>query len=216
MKTVALLALAAITGSLLQLETTMRIEAGGKTVGSLTYRYELTEDGITTQIDASYDGGEGEKVGVVDIWTYDKAGKPVSLKRTTTTPGESEFLEEVTFEDGAANWKGSYEGESETESFEVPEGGEIADPSIYWFVNVVPKPGEEAKYWTFDIDEMDWVESKTVYVGMEEIEFGGEKVRAHKVVVDDTFTIYVDDKGLPYRMIDEEDEDDIVTYERTG
>jgi hypothetical protein len=104
------------------------------------------------------------------------------------------------------------DGKTTTTKHPYPKTGTIkADPDL-WFLTVRPKAGEKHTHWVFDNGKMEWKQITRSYAGEKTIIFKGKSVKAHLMTSDEA-DIWVDDKGIPYKM-ELKQEGTIVLFER--
>ena len=174
----------------------------GKAVGKVTYiRQIVPGTGMSRTLVFQVEEAD-RKYTIKELRTYRHDGRPIKVERTYTEDGK-ELKVTVAYDDNVANVTYSQGGESDTDSIAlIEEDATTADPSAYWFLNATPKKGDRIVFWEYDIDEVEWVERTVTYHGLADLKVGEEIVRAHRISVGKEVNIYIDDRGMPYKMTD--------------
>lgn len=180
--------------------TKMVLKAAGTELGSATFDISLMPNGgIKTIQDIEVSAG-GQTLSYKDVSIYDKTGRPLSTEETQVQAGKTQVVA-VTYGPKAATVVVTANGKSTTKTLPNPKDGSIASPSEFWFVRDRPKKGTVDASYSVDPKTRTWTLEKTKYVGDDTLTVLGKKVTAHKITVDNRGTIWLDDKGNPYKIL---------------
>ncbi|MCW5943455.1 MAG: hypothetical protein KIS66_14580 [Fimbriimonadaceae bacterium] len=176
----------------------MRVLSQGVEVGTARISQKLLPDG-GKQVNLNMDLKNGPtKVVVRQTSSYDAKGVAThKFQETIVTPGPVRTTVIATLSDREAKVAVDKGGKSESRTVPAPKDAPRDDPSEFWFIRDVPRPGTKVSRYRFDMGSLDWKLLEVEYLGPREVAVGGKKVRTHAIKASDG-TFYVDEKGLPY------------------
>ncbi len=90
-------------------------------------------------------------------------------------------------------------GQTTSKTVPYPKTGSIKTPSNAWFLKFKPKVGTTFTGWTLNDQTYKWEQETTTYTGDQEILVAGKTVKAH-LITHTKGRMYLDDKGVPYRI----------------
>lgn len=176
----------------------LRVLSQGVEVGTARASQKLLPDG-GKQVNLNMDLKNGPtKVVVRQTSTYDAKGVAThKFLETIVTPGPTRTSIIATLSDAEAKVAVDRGGKSESKTVPAPKDAPRDDPSEFWFIRDVPRPGTRVSRYRFDMSALEWKLMEIEYLGPKEIVVGGKKVRAHAIKASDG-SFYLDEKGLPY------------------
>lgn len=176
----------------------LRVLSQGVEVGTARASQKLLPDG-GKQVNLNMELKNGPtKVVVRQTSSYDLKGIAThKFLETIVTPGPTRTTIIATLSDTEAKVAVDRGGKSESKTVPAPKDAPRDDPSEFWFIRDVPRPGTRIARYRFDTSQLEWKLTEIEYVGPREITVGGKKVRAHVIKASDG-TFYLDEKGLPY------------------
>lgn len=186
---------------------TYRVTIAGQELGTAKLSYKLMPDGgLTTNLEMNLNAN-GLKIGMVSTDTIRADGTPVKRLTTQDMPQDRETIS-VEYGKSGVTVKKTLNGKTTTQVVKYPQGS-IKSVSDFWFVKVTPKPGDTDTSMAFRTKEMKWEKSDERYVGLKNITVKGKTVRAH-FQTSKSADVYMDSKGLPYRVVLKEAGNEII------
>jgi hypothetical protein len=172
----------------------LTLEGGGQGEARLT-QSKRPEGGKIVRLVATLKRGNAT-LEIKSESTFDVMGNPVRKSQGYGPPGRAPLHETiVTFDTEGANVVVRDKGAPKASK--VPLGPKFnrTNAAETWFIKVQPKPGDLAKAWTFDPDNLEWVLTQTTYVGPVE---GGHLLRITRR--DKKSEAVLDRAGTPVRI----------------
>jgi|GEM_PF-3007908 len=90
-------------------------------------------------------------------------------------------------------------GKTTSKTYPYPKTGTVKSPSNSWFLVFKPKVGTSYTSWSLNDDTHQWEKETTTYTGDQNITVGGKSIKAH-LITHTKGKLYVDEKGIPYRI----------------
>jgi hypothetical protein len=188
--------------SLYAQEVKFRVSIQGQEMGEASIGYKRLTDAMRMTFEmrlqmpggnATFKGDETLRLDGTPIKTI-QAEEGGGNKRTTIEEFTSKGLVVTRVENGKKTVK----------TYPFPKGKNLKSVSTLWFFVRKPAAGAKDVSYSFSASKEKWEQSVETYVGPREITIQGKRVKAHLIQSKET-SIWVDDKGFPYRMdIDQE------------
>lgn len=140
--------------------------------------------------------GAAVSVDTVDL----KNGYPSIRNYHEKTMSEDKIVS-MTFSSTAVKVIVTSNGKKTVKNIAIPAGKSLLSTSAFWFSRDNPKVGDTEKSIRLDENTLTWKSQTVKYVADVTIVFKGAKVKAHKLLSDNS-VIYLDVKGLPYKIQD--------------
>lgn len=176
----------------------LRILIEGKPAGSGSYVQKLLPDGgKQILIDLRFAAEGAKAVQVRSESVYDWLGIPSrKIQETVDAEGKRLEIRMAIFDEVGADLTIEKDGKTSRKSVELARGAPRTAKSEFWFIREIPKKGDKATYYQFDLTEARWKLTESVYEGPATAEIGGEKFEGHRVIGGGSEAI-LDAKGWP-------------------
>jgi len=176
---------------------------GDKNVGSLTIERKVAGSTLTVTIVMNIHQPNGPAANIMMSTVYDSKGLP-KTKKAEIHAGSDLGKVTAVFSGLTAKVTAISKGKTHTREVKAPGKSPITDPGVWWFVSGVPKEKASYTYQSLNPVTLQWVESKTQYVGTSNINIRGKQVKAHQVVSvrggKEKSTVWLDDKGIAWML----------------
>ncbi len=173
---------------------------GEDVIGTVDFGYRLDQAGNRFSVVLTNVDTDEEHFSMRETYRHDKSGKLIQSQRRTNIDGKVASIA-VTYGGTELTVERNWGDEIETNTVVYADPPQsLVDPSVFWFVRDTPKRGERIKSWTYQPISGQWVERVVTYHGQVDVKHHEETIKAHRVTVGDEVTMYLDDKGMPWRV----------------
>jgi hypothetical protein len=187
----------ALTGQV-SLQTQLLVQASGLPDGTASITQKIAADGTKASQLKLQLGKKGSAfVSVRSESSYNSKGEQTRIFTETISEKPSRRRQvTVTFSGEGAHVVVDESGKREVKAVPLVETAPRANPTEFWFIRDLPKPGTKVQYYHFNANTLTWDLRSSTYVGRKSIRLNGALVNAHRVEMTDGEAYFSSDGHL--------------------
>ena len=189
----------ALTGQSVAHQAKYTVLLGGRNIGSATIYQKLSSTGakeVSIKMQLK-DGGKSVSIRQQSAWTADGLPTKKFLEVTNETPPS---VLTKTAEFGKTKVTVAIDENGTTKGLIAKADSE------YWFIRDEPELNQTCKYWSFNLDKMEWDQTDTIYQGEKKVQVGGKPIQGFRVKSTSSARILdsiIESTGLPLVIEDQ-------------